>query len=67
MANSFTLNFVCSTATKIGTDELNGYNYKPGMGTKMGDGVVFAYIIEKHAHPISKLHFQKIYYFEVHM
>ena len=29
------------------------------MATKIGEGVVFAYIIEKHAHPIQKLHFQK--------
>ena len=30
----------------------NGCNCKPGMGTRMEEGVVFAYIIEKHANPI---------------
>ena len=25
---------------------------KPGMGTRMKDGVISAYITEKHAHPI---------------
>ena len=25
---------------------------KPGMGTRIGKGVVLAYVIEKHTHPI---------------
>ena len=38
-----------------------------GMGTRMGKAVVFAYNIEKHAHPIKRFISKKIYYFEVHM
>ena len=37
------------------------------MGTRMGEGVVFACNIEKHAHPIKKFISKKIYYLEVHM
>ena len=36
------------------------------MGTRMGDGVIFVCITEKHAHPLIKISFPK-YYLEVHM